>query len=274
MKACAQWIQALVLGGALAAAQHAAAQSAGLPGYLRDRVLPGSELEVAPADSLAPLVLRIAGARRHGDAWRYDFEYWAREAGEYDLRDFLRRADGTSLFEGADALPALPVSIGSLLPQGLVPPHEPQAGRAPVLGGYRRLLAAAAVLWVAGLLAILATGQRRRRAALAAERPQSLDEVLRPLVERALAGSLSSGERAQLELGLVALWRHRLALEELRPEDVIERLRAHPEAGRLLASLEAWLHRPEASRDVDLGTLLAPYRDLPADALERAAAAT
>jgi hypothetical protein len=35
-----------------------------------------------------------------------------------------------------------------------------------------------------------------------------------------------------------------------------------------LRCLEDWLHRPDAPEDVDVGALLAPYRDLPADALE------
>jgi hypothetical protein len=89
-------------------------------------------------------------------------------------------------------------------------------------------------------------------------------------VESARAGTLSTAERSRLELGLVALWRRRLELESARPEDVLARLRAHPEAGPLLGSLEAWLHRPDAGHAVDVETLLAPYRDLAPESLERA----
>jgi Ca-activated chloride channel family protein len=45
-------------------------------------------------------------------------------------------------------------------------------------------------------------------------------------------------------------------------------MRKHPEAGPLLGQLEAWLHRPGPPEQVSVGALLAPYRDLPADALD------
>jgi len=52
---------------------------------------------------------------------------------------------------------------------------------------------------------------------------------------------------------------------------VLVDLREHPDAGPLLRGLEDWLHRPEPRESVDVGALLAPYRDLPADALGEAA---
>ena len=80
-----------------------------------------------------------------------------------------------------------------------------------------------------------------------------------------MEGSLSRGERAQLELGLVAYWRKKLGLEARAPEEALTILYDHEQAGPLLRSLEDWLHRPNPPEDVDLQALLEPYRDLPAD---------
>ena len=44
-------------------------------------------------------------------------------------------------------------------------------------------------------------------------------------------------------------------------------LRKHEEAGTLLRQLEAWLHRPDGERDVDVAKFLTPYKDLPAEEL-------
>jgi hypothetical protein len=125
-------------------------------------------------------------------------------------------------------------------------------------------------VWIAGLAALLFWGRKRRaaRSEEARARPRTLAERLRPLVERAMRGELSSRERAELELGLVAHWRRRLQLDEERPDVALTRLREHPEAGPLLRSLEDWLHRPHPPEDVDVTALLAPYRDMPEHALD------
>ena len=256
---------ALALAGVAAAHQEPTSSPIGMTVRRTDVVLPGSELEVAPPEKDAPLVLRIAALRPHGDALRYDLEYWGLEPGVHDLRDWLRRRDGSP----ADDLPPLAVRFTSALPAGRVEPHAPAPRELPAFGGYRTLLIVAGVLWVVGLVALLLLGRKRRLAQEAARpRPLTLAERLRPLVERALQGNLGRAERAQLELSLLAYWRRRLGLDERRPEQVIALLREHDEAGPLLRGLEDWLHRPESPRDVDVAALLAPYRDLPADALE------
>jgi hypothetical protein len=181
------------------------------------------------------------------------------------LRTGLRRKDGST----TDDLPPIPVTVRTLLPAGQVKPHSPAEGAVPSLGGYRTLLIAAGVVWVAGLVILLRAGRKRRQELGAARaRPRTLAERLRPLVERAREGTLSRTERAQLELGLVAYWRRKLGLEERRPEDALAVLREHAEAGPLLTSLEQWLHMPAPPAEVDLAALLAPYRDLPPDAID------
>lgn len=241
-------------------------RTVGVPGELRYVVLPGSELEVAAADDETPVVLRIAAARPHGDAWRYDLVWYGLEPGDFDLTDFLERVDGS---DAAD-LPALPVRVGTVLPPGQVEPHRPVAGELPRVGGYRALLYLAGVLWLVGLGAILFGGRRRREAEAVRAREVTLAERLRPLVTDALAGKLTRREHAELELALVALWRRRLGLDALPARDALAEIGRHPEAGALLRALEAWLHRGAGAEEVDLDLLLAPYRELPPEELEGA----
>jgi hypothetical protein len=248
----------------LRAAQDVRSTQVGVSARIPDLVLPGSELTVSPPSKDAPLVLRIVAARPHGDAFRYDLEYWGLEPGALDLRDWLRRADGSSTQD----LPPLPVEFTTALGEGQVQPHALAPARLPRFGGYRTWLIAGGVLWGSGLVALLLAGRKRRLAEEAARpRELTLAERLRPLVESALQGRLGRAERAQLELSLVAFWRKRLGLEERQPEQVLPFLRDHPEAGPLLRGLEDWLHRPDPRAAVDVNALLAPYADLPADAL-------
>ncbi len=254
-----------VLLATLAAAAQRNESSVGVPARIEELVLPAPELEVVPLARESPIVLRILSVEPHGEAFRYDLEYVGLEAGEHDLRAWLRPAGGTAA--GAE-LPAIPVRIRSSLPAGQVLPHTPGAGALPRLGGYRVWLAIGAIAWVWGLWALLRGPRPGAVDSSASARPPTLAERLRPLVERALAGTLSRAEHARLELSLVAYWRARLELERESATRVMATLRAHPEAGPLLSSLEEWLHAPPPHAPVDLVALLSPYRDLPSDALD------
>jgi hypothetical protein len=249
---------------ALAVVQDPTQASVGVPIRIVDLVLPGSELEVADADFTTPVTVRIDAIEPHGSDLRYELVAYGLDPGSYDLGDFLRRVDGSS----ADDLPPIPIEVHSVLPAGQVRPNVLLPGEVADPGGYGLLLWVGGVLWVIGLVAILTVGRRRRvEEAAAARGPVTLADRLRPLVEEALAGTLSSEERAQLELTLIAFWRRKLDLGTEGAAGSLTALRGHPEAGPLLTSLEDWLHRPEPPADVDIASLLAPYKDLPADAL-------
>ena len=237
--------------------------SVGLSGVVKDLVLPGSELEVAPTTRTTSVILRLDALRPHGDAFRYDFTWYGLDAGTFELAPLLVRKDGSSTAD----LPHHTFTVTSLLEAGQVEPHRPVAGELPRLGGYQLLLGGLGVAWVLGLLWILRLGRRKPVASALAARPVSLAERLRPLVAAARARELSPAGRAELELALLAFWRKRLGLAGEDPALVLGQLRAHPEAGPLLVGLEDWLHRPDPP-EVDLERLLAPYAELPADALE------
>jgi hypothetical protein len=250
------WLLLLLADGARGEDQRHA--SVGMPARINQLVLPGPELEVRPLDDRkAPLVLRIAAAYPHGTAFRYDLVYYGLGPGEYDLRRFLRRKDGS---DSAD-LPPLRVTIDAVLPPGQVEPHVLDARGAAFLSPYRLILIGLGFLWVLGLLAILFLGRRKRRLEHAGElKPVTLADRLRPLVEHARAGTMTTEQRAEVERLLLSYWRHRLALDERRPAEAFAALRRHPEAGLLLEQLEAWLHRPVPAAEVDVAALLRPYQ--------------
>jgi hypothetical protein len=86
-------------------------------------------------------------------------------------------------------------------------------------------------------------------------------------VERAASGTLSAPERAGLEMGMIALWRRRLGLEDRQPHEVLAALQRHPDAGPLLQGLERWLHHPASPSAEEISALLGPYRNLPPELL-------
>lgn len=239
--------------------------SVGMPVQIEQLVLPGPELEPTPVTDETPVIIRIDAVYPHGSDFRYDLTYYGLEPGEYDLRDFLRRKDGSSVSD----LPELPITVESLLPPGQVEPHGLEFSRLPWLGGYRLLMILAGVLWVAAMVWVLYP--RRKSAATATavvEEPPSLADRLRPLVTDAMAGRLPAQKLAELERALVQYWRRRLRLEELPPSQALAELRAHPEASPLLTQLETWLHRPPGDQQVDVNALLEPYQHVAAEDLE------
>lgn len=236
----------------------------GMSGRLQEIVIPGHELEAVPPDGRSPIVLRVVATYPHGTDFRYDLEYYALQAGHFDLAKYLRHKDGTPTTD----LPAIPVTVTALLPDTSLKPNPLEPTRLPELGGYRNTAIALGIVWAVGLVAIVFVGRRRKQAAVERARPRTLAEELRPLVLDALAGKLSRPDRARLELRLVEYWRRKLGLFDHSPQELLSVLRDHPEAGALLRSLEDWLHRPDPPREVDLGRLLAPYEKVDMAELE------
>ncbi len=243
------------------------ATTVGMPARIEQLVLPGSELEAKPIeDRRTPVVLRIVNSYPHGSAFRYDIVYYGLEPGEFDLKDSVRRKDGSPITD----VPSIPIKIEPVLPPGQIEPHRLVLAPAPFLGGYRLLLIVGGLVWAAGLAAILLAGRRRQaELVLDATKPVTLADRLRPLVQSALTGTLNPGEQAELERLLIGYWRKRLKLERCGPAEFMPLLRAHEAAGPLLLRLEDWLHRPAgAAEPVDVSALLAPYQAVAADSVD------
>jgi hypothetical protein len=239
----------------------------GFPGKIEGLMLPGTELEAVPIeDRKVPVVIQALTAYPHGTAFRYDITYYALEPGTLDLKPYLRRKDGSKTTD----LPSIPIKVKPLLPPGQIVPTEVQIQSGPRIGGYWTMVWLAVAAWVVGLLAIIYFGfiRRGKSAVVAAtEKPVTLADRLKPLVEGAVAGKLSPTELAGLERTLHAVWRRRLKLENADPADAIIAMRQDKDAGPLLEQLEKWLHRPATNEPVDVAALLKPYREMPADAM-------
>ncbi|MBJ02795.1 MAG: hypothetical protein CMK00_08000 [Planctomycetes bacterium] len=236
----------------------------GVPHLSREVVLPGSLLEVKPTALETSIIVRIDSVSPHGTALRYDLEFYGLDPGDYNLTDFLRRADGSATGD----LPDIPVRVSSSLPAGQIRPHPVRSGPLPALGGYRNFLWLFGGGWLLGAF-LLWRGSRagpHAETLATASRQPTLAERLLPQVAAARAGTLSGAQRAELELMLIAFWRHRLDLGELPAAQALERLKADAHAGPLLGQLELWLHSPGAAPEVDLAELLEPYGELPAGA--------
>lgn len=217
----------------------------------------GAAVRALPADDRAAVVVRIAEQAVDGGHTLYDLRFIAQRAGDYDLRSFLQHFDGSAVTDGE----AMPVHVDAVLPESagadLV---EVQRVGAVKLGGYKTVLIAIGAAWVVPPVWVIVKRMRRRKktAPPVVAAPVTLADQLRPLVTAALAGELSTAERARLEMMLVGYWRERLGLEEVETEEVFGKLRGDPEAGALVVALEGWLHSPEERRG-DVGELLRPY---------------
>jgi len=277
--ACRRWVArwsfpaivlaAVFLGAMDLTADDQRSPTVGMPARIDQIILSGSELEPIPlVDDSVPIVLRITEIYPRDTAFLYDIQYYGLEPGEFDLMDYLRRKDRSSM----DDLAPLTVTIKSILPPGQIKPNLLAAKPSPYLGGYWWKMALACLAWMVGLVAIVGWMFSKYfmqiGAAGGSKRPATLAERLRPIVEDAIAGKTTETQLAALERMLIAFWRKQLKLDDATAADAITALRGHPEAGALLEQLEVWLHRPGDAGEVNVAELLKPYQNLPADALE------
>ncbi len=102
--------------------------------------------------------------------------------------------------------------------------------------------------------------------------PPSLAEQLRPLITAAAKGELSTRDKARLELLLLHYWRREAQLPGADMAHSIQQLRAHPQAGPIIAAVEQWLHSAEASSHPEsierVLQLLSPLEATPASQRE------
>ena len=62
----------------------------GVKVQVNDQVILGPELEAKLLTQNSSVVLRIKAIRPHGDAYRYDYEYYGLVSGSFDLGDYLQ----------------------------------------------------------------------------------------------------------------------------------------------------------------------------------------
>ena len=245
-------------------AQDSTWPSVGVAAKIDSVILPGSELEGRPLLDDAAMVVQVENAFVHGDSFRYDLRYQGFEPGEHDLSKWLVRKDGSS----TDDLPAVMVTVRSLLPPGQKQPNTVEPGALPYVGGYQLFAIIMAGAWLAVLLGLIFFGRSRKKKKTAEEQTISLADLLKDRLQAAAANEMESGQYAELERVLFSMWRRRLGLEDMPASAAMQTVRSDKNAGPLMRQLETWIHSPNRDSDLDLASLLKPYQNIPASELK------
>lgn len=243
-------------------------RSLGVSRMIEQIVLPGTRLTHKKVDPTStPLIVRVVRSFPHGDSFRYDISYFGLTEGEFDLRDFLVREDGSNSRD----LPSLPVTINAVLADNQIEPNQLEVGGLSKYGGYWKLLWLGAIVWALVLIILVVLGRPKKiPQTVSFEKKITLAELLKPSVEKAIAGKLPKEKRAELERLLFSFWQKKLDLGDLDPAEALNRIRNHEDSGPLLRKVEKWLHSPGGSDETtDLATLLAPYQKYDADELDQ-----
>lgn len=193
---------------------------------------------------LSPVLVRVNPIEGSS---KQRIEFVGNVVGDYDLRDYLEREDGKPLSD----LPPLPVTVVSQLP----PNHGTDLYSSGTTwfdwsAHYRLLLWLAVGVWVAlpaAWLIYRATRKKPEAAPLpTAPAPPTLEDQLRAALSAAAARTLSTQEKAQLELLVFRFFSERLNRPFLgTTDDMSETLRAirlNPETRELVNAIERWLH--------------------------------
>ena len=233
----------------------------GAAGNLDQLILPGTELTGKPLQEGDPIVVRVLQSFPHGDSYRYDIRFYGMEPGKFDVSKWLVRKDGSS----TNDLPEIVVEVQSLLPPGQIEPNELSYGWLPKLGGYRRVVIVAAVLWCLVLALLVFAGRQKAVATKKPEHKLTLADLLEERLEAVINNRMEPAQYAELERMLFAFWQKQLGLENETTDKAMALIKKNEEAGPLMNQLELWLHSPQSSRDVELGNLLKPFRHLPAN---------
>lgn len=195
-------------------------------------------------DTDAPLIVRL---QHSPTSTQYEVRFIGNISGQYDLREWLEHADGSAI----ELASPIPIEIVSTLP------NDPRSDLFDVdsfqpnfSGGYRWGLALAVLAWSAVPITVIARRLLARPKEIEVtpvSPPMSLADQLKPLIEAASRGELSTSDKARFELLLVHYWRETAILPELDMARSIQQLRSHPQAGPIIAAVEQWLHSGSAT---------------------------
>ena len=204
-----------------------------------------------------PLLVRITGVESiAGGSFSYHLSYTGLETGVFNLTDFLVKPNGERLRE-----PVATVTIGSAIPPNAryaaVYTDPPFQSRAVP---YRLILLLGTLLWAGcGVFLfwppkkqvttnpnVAEPPQHTQDDEADSEGPQTLADLLRPLVEKAANKSISLAEKGRLEQILFEHWGKELELDHLDSLEQLRRIMEHPEAGSLLRTIERWLYQPDS----------------------------
>ena len=222
--------------------------------------LPHGDLIAIGVKDRTYLILRVISVTPKDGGYIYDLRYIGLLPGDYNLSKYLLMPDGSL----PGALPVVSVKVLPLLPQG----HQGELvsqqlkAHAPP-GGYKLFFTIVWIVWAILLVPLIFAFREKKAVSIeTVTRPATLDEMLRPLVEKAVAGRLGASGKGHLERLLMGYWQKELNLDESSVYRVLRKIRQHPEGGKLFEKLECWLHRPPGAGNVDVDELLSPYKSI------------
>jgi hypothetical protein len=230
-------------------------------------VLTRGDITAAQQADNTPLLVQIKSIQPTEDQrFSYLVSYSGVEKGTFNLTDYLCKPTGERLRE-----PITPVQVNTYIADSAeyavqnlpVPLHTPPLH-------YTAWLCVSAAVWLGtGLWMFLPRRKRRQAAAPIApppanEGPRSLEDLLRPLVEKAAQKTITPEEKGRLEQILFQYWGALLELDHLNSAEQLRRILEHKEAGALLRTVEQWLYQPDSKIPTEeISQILKPYMDLP-----------
>lgn len=237
----------------------------GFPAVLEEINLPGTLLRSKNIETRdQALVVRITDSFATADGFRYNFQYHGLEPGKYDVVEYLERVDGSDM----GSLPKVMVEIVPILPPGQIEPNKLIYQSSFFRDYYLPILVAGGAIWLTGLWLILFWGRGKFRRVDPTRHQVTVAQRIRPLVEKAVNGELSSAERGELERTMVAFWQRKLRMQSTPPAEMMAKLRSNPESQGLFLQLENWLHRPDPQGEIDIAALMTPYQTMDLDEIE------
>ena len=233
-------------------------------------LLPRGDIVAAQQADNSPLFVRIKSIQpTDNQQFSYLLSYSGIERGTFNLTDYLCTPNGNRLRE-----PITPVQVNSYISDSAeyairnlpVPRH-------PAPAPYTALLFVSAAAWLGtGLWMFLPRKRIRKTATPAAPQAvnpaaRTLEDLLRPLVEKAAKKTITPEEKGRMEQILFQYWGALLQLDHLNSVEQLRRILDHKEAGALLRSVEQWLYQPDSKiPPEEISLILKPYMDLPVSA--------
>jgi hypothetical protein len=234
---------------------------------LHTLVLNRGDIVAAQPAGNAPLVAQIKSVQQvENQQFSYLVSYVGTEKGTFNLTDYLCTPNGERLRD-----PITPVQVNSYVPEAAeYAVRNLPVPDAPKPPPYTALLSCSAAVWLAlGLWMFFPRRVKRPTAPPSPPPPETateltLEDLLRPLVEKAAQKTIIAEEKARMEQILFRYWGALLQLDHLNSVEQLRRILEHEEAGALLRTVEKWLYQPDSEIPAEEITLiLKPYMDLP-----------
>jgi hypothetical protein len=240
------------------AAGESLTSTVGFPKLLFQHKIAGTKVVAKPITGRTqPVIVRIVDTYPHGSDFRYDIEYKGLEPGTFDVAEYLERDDGSS-----QPIPSIEVQVFPILAKNEVLPYNLPRSRSQFRSYYLPLLLVVGAVWLAGLLMILFYGRGKTKHPSREQKQLTVADRMRPLIDAAIAGQLTTQQQAELERVLSGFWSKKLRLNHLSADELRQKLREHEEASLMLNQIDSWLHRPatDPTNAIDVNELLKPYQ--------------